>query len=331
MVKDVRIIFGKGPGSTSVPKCDNKAPMWKKRSVLWTLPYWKDLQIRHAIDVMHVEKNVCDSLIGILLEIRGKTKDTLETRKDLQAMKLRNELHPIVLDKGRHKLPMAAYTLSKAEKTKMCETLSSIKVPTGYCANMKRLVSMKDLKLRGMKAHDCHVMLTQMLPVAIRGILPDKVRDPIIKLCSFFNAISQKVIDPNKLEKLHEDIIITLCHLEMHFPPSFFDMMVHLIVHLVKQIQILGPVFMHQMYPFERFMGVLKKYVHNRARLEGCIADGIGTEEFIDFYVDYMDLKPIGVPVSRHEGRLQGKGTLGEKTTLVRDRALFTEAHFTVL
>ena len=58
--------------------------MWKKRSVLWTLPYWKDLQIRHAIDVMHVEKNMCDSLIGILLDIRGKTKDTLETGKDLK-------------------------------------------------------------------------------------------------------------------------------------------------------------------------------------------------------------------------------------------------------
>ena len=170
-----------------------------------------------------------------------------------------------------------------------------------------------------------------MLPVATRGILPNKFRDPIIKLCSFFNAISQKVIDPNKLEKLHEDIIITLCLLEMHFPPSFFDMMVHLIVHLVKQIRILGLVFMHQMYPFEWFMGVLKKYVRNWARPEGCIADGIGTEEVIDFYVDYMDLKPIGVPVSRHEGRLQGKRTLGEKTTLVRDRASFTEAHFTVL
>ena len=72
MVKDLRIVFGKGPGSTSVPKYDNKAPMWKKRSVLWTLPYWKDLQIRHAIDIMHVEKNACDSLIGILLDIRGK-------------------------------------------------------------------------------------------------------------------------------------------------------------------------------------------------------------------------------------------------------------------
>ena len=105
----------------------------------------------------------------------------------------------------------------------------------------------------------------------------------------------------------------------MHFPPSFFDMMVHLIVHLLKQVRILGPVFMHQMYPFEWFMRVLKKYVRNWARPEGCITDGIRTKEVIDFYVDYMDLKPIGVPVSRHEGRLQGKGTLGEKTTLVRD------------
>ena len=74
----------------------------------------------------------------------------------------------------------------------MLSFFDELKVPTGYCANLKRLVNMKQLKLNisGMKAHDCHVMMTQLLPVALRGILPDKVRDPIIKLCSFFNAIS---------------------------------------------------------------------------------------------------------------------------------------------
>jgi len=163
---------------------------------------------------------------------------------------------------------------------------------------------MKDLKLIGMKSHDCHVMMTQMLPIAIRGILPEKVRDPIIALCSFFNTISQKVMDPFKLDKLQQDVIHTLCRLEMCFPPSFFDIMVHLIVHIVKEIRFLGPVFLHQMYPFERFMGVVKKYVHNRHRPEGCIAEGWGTEEVIEFCIDYMDLNPIGVPVSRHEGRL---------------------------
>ena len=61
-------------------------------------------------------------------------------------------------------------------------------------------------------------------------------------------------------------------------------------------------------------MGVLKKYVHNRARPEGSIAKGYGTEEVIEFCVDFiLDLDPIGVPESRHEGRLSGNGTLGKK------------------
>ena len=34
--------------------------------------------------------------------------------------------------------------------------------------------------------------------------------------------------------------------------------MTHLLVHLVEEITILGPVFLHNMFPFERFMGVLK-------------------------------------------------------------------------
>ena len=66
--------------------------------------------------------------------------------------------------------------------------------------------------------------------------------------------------------------------------------MTHLLVHLFKEISIL---------PFERFMGVLKKYVHNHARLEGSIAKGYETEEVIEFCVDFIpDLDPIGVSES---------------------------------
>ena len=90
--------------------------------------------------------------------------------------------------------------------------------------------------------------------------------------------------------------------------------MTHLLVHLVKEIDILGPVFLHNMFPFERFMGVLKKCVRNWAPPEGSIASAYETEEVIDFCVDFIgDLKPIGVPESRYEGRLTGKGTLGKK------------------
>jgi hypothetical protein len=38
--------------------------------------------VHHAIDFMHVEKNVCEALVGTLLDIPGKTKDTLNTQMD---------------------------------------------------------------------------------------------------------------------------------------------------------------------------------------------------------------------------------------------------------
>ena len=108
--------------------------------------------------------------------------------------------------------------------------------------------------------------------------------------------------------------------------------MTHLLVHLVEEIRILGPVFLHNMFPFERFMGVLKKYVRNRARPEGSISKGYGTEEVIEFCVDFLpDLKPIGVPESRYEGRLTGKGTLGRKANVCMDGHSFSQAHYTVL
>jgi len=182
-----------------------------------------------------------------------------------------------------------------------------------------------------MKAHDCHVMMTQLLPIAIRGVLPVKVREPIIKLCSFFNAISHKIIDPDTLDKLQEDLIHTLCRLEMHLPPTFFDMSLHLTTHLVAQIKALGPIFLHQMFPFERLMSVLRRYVQNRFRPEACMVNGWSTEEAIEFCTYYLDLNRIGVPISRHEGRLNGRGTIGRKSVRVVDLKLLNLAHYTVL
>jgi hypothetical protein len=80
-----------------------------------------------------------------------------------------------------------------------------------------------------------------------------------MKLCSFFNTISQKVVDPMKLTKLQDDLILMMCNFETIFSLSFFDLMPHLLVHIVHEMKYLGPMFLHHMYPFERFMTVLKK------------------------------------------------------------------------
>src|SRR6185437_1984226 len=50
MVKDVHVVFGKGRGSKQVLNDENgHAPMWKKKSILWDLPYWDVLEVRNTI------------------------------------------------------------------------------------------------------------------------------------------------------------------------------------------------------------------------------------------------------------------------------------------
>ncbi|XP_063949039.1 uncharacterized protein LOC108203290 [Daucus carota subsp. sativus] len=327
-VKDIDVVLGKlykKPATSSV---------WKKRSIFWDLPYWEHLQVRHCLDFMHIEKNVCESIIGTLLNIPGKTKDGIKARLDLQEMGIRAELAPQQSGKRTY-LPPACFTLSRKEKISLCECLSTVKVSSGYSSNPKNFVSMKDLKLIGMKSHDCHVLMQHLLPVAIRGILPKHVRLVITKLCFFFNAICSKVIDPMTLDKLQADIIVTLCEFEMYFFHSFFDIMVHLVVHLVREVKICGPLYMHQMYPFERFLCILKAYVRNRRLPEASIVEGYTIEETIGFCTDYLASNDrVGIPISRHEGRLQGQGTLGHKmispSAEMLDRAhLFVLQHMT--
>ena len=150
-----------------------------------------------------------------------------------------------------------------------------MKVPTGFSSNIKGIINMPEKKFQNLKSHDCHVIMMQLLPVALRGLLPENVRLAIVKLCAFLNAISQKVIDPEIVPRLRSDVAQCLVSFELVFPPSFFNIMTHVLVHLVDEIVILGPAFLHNMFPFKRFMGVLKKYVRNRARPEGSISMAI--------------------------------------------------------
>ena len=79
-------------------------------------------------------------------------------------------------------------------------------------------------------------------------------------------------------------------------------------------------------------MGVLEKYVRNHARPEGSISMGHQTEDVIGFCVDFIpSLKKIGLPQSRYEGRLTGKGTLGGDSIICRDRHSWSQAHYIVL
>jgi len=96
---------------------------------------------------MHVQKNVFDSIIGIFLDVKGKTKEGLNLRLDLVNLGIRQELHPIPQPNGKYLLPAASYNLNPEEKHAICVWLKTLKVRCGFCSNIKSLVSMKELTL----------------------------------------------------------------------------------------------------------------------------------------------------------------------------------------
>ncbi|XP_077237173.1 uncharacterized protein LOC143878834 [Tasmannia lanceolata] len=262
---------------------------WKKKSIFFTLPYWESLLLRHNLDVMHIEKNVCDNVIGTLLNIEGKSKDGVKARLDLRKMKLRRTLHPITKTNNKTYLPSACFTMSPKEKDIFCSILKYVKVPDGYSSNISRRVNLKQRKISGLKSHDCHVLMQQLLPLAIRRTLPKKVSSVLIELCSFFRELCSKVLKAGDLIKLKKRIALTLCHMEKIFTPAFFDIMVHLPIHLADEARLGGPVQYRWMYPIERYLLTLKSYVRNRNYVEGSIAEDYLAEECLNFCSRYLE------------------------------------------
>ncbi|KAH9717946.1 hypothetical protein KPL71_022033 [Citrus sinensis] len=138
-------------------------------------------------------------------------------------------------------------------------------------------------------------------------------------------------VDPNTLDQLQEELVITLCLLQQYFPPSFFDIMIHLTVHLVEQVRLCGPVYLRWMYPFERQMKTLKDYVRNRYRPEGCIVESYIAEEALAFCAVYLsNCDVIGLPTG-FPTDLSIEKPLGGANIKVVDDPLLAQAHRCVL
>jgi hypothetical protein len=83
-----------------------------------------------------------------------------------------------------------------------------------------------------------------MIAIGIRNILPVNVWEAIINFFSLIQLV-KKVLSEEALESLQKRYYETLCFLEMYFPPAFFDINVHFTTHLIKEIKLLGIVFLY--------------------------------------------------------------------------------------
>ncbi|KAK2653264.1 hypothetical protein Ddye_013120 [Dipteronia dyeriana] len=143
---------------------------------------------------MHIEKNVCDNVLGTIFNIDGQSKDSLNARFDLQSMGIRNELHHVNID-GKITLPATCYTLTNDDKKNIAN------IPSRF----------------------------------------------------------------------------------------FFDIMIHLPIHLDWEAKVVEPVQYMWMYLVEMCLRKLKGYVRNKARPEGSIAKGYLADECVTFCSRYMD------------------------------------------
>jgi hypothetical protein len=288
-VKDVRP--GKQPDMTGNKRKRSDGPkIYTRKSVLWRLPYWKNLKLPHNLDVMHIEKNVCENILGTLLNIQGKSKDTLKARLDLYDMGIRQELHLQEDGNSVCRAPAAPYVLGKDQKIEFCKFLKGIKFPDGYAANLGRYISDDGSRIVGkLKTHSCHILLQRIIPAGLRGLVRKDVYEAIAELGTFFRELCSRNIRTDVVKRLKEEIPLILCKLEKIFPPAFFDVMVHLCVHLPDEALLRGPVQYGWMYPIERRLGTLKNFVRNRARPEGSIAEAYMASDTLTFCSRYME------------------------------------------
>nr|GEZ36799.1 hypothetical protein [Tanacetum cinerariifolium] len=153
-------------------------------------------------DVMHIEKNVLESILNTLL-MNDKSKDTAKARQDLERLGIRSGL---CLEKNKNRKcskPQATYSFTPEDRKKFCQFINGVKLPDGFRSNFKHKVIDNDTNITGLKSHD--LMVDDML-------------------------------------KAHSKVIDILCNLKLIYPPAFFYIMIHLVIYLPLEAIFSGPI-----------------------------------------------------------------------------------------
>ncbi|KAM0924073.1 hypothetical protein ACQ4PT_005076 [Festuca glaucescens] len=143
--------------------------------------------------------------------------------------------------------------------------------------------------------------IVRLLHIKLLGRWSDKSFDMVLQLLSDafpegsvvpknFNEAKKivKCVGLGDMQNLEAEIAETLSILETIFVPSFFDVMVHLMVNLPAQVRIAGPVHFRSMWCVERILGKSKGYVRTRSHPEGSIAEGYLFDECLTFCSRYL-------------------------------------------
>ncbi len=169
-------------------------------------------------------------------------------------------------------LPHANFVLTEWELTTFRQRFKSLKIPSNYSSSTTNHMLMGRFGV--VKAYDWHVFMQQFLPLCLRGLMQENTCTAIMCLSWDFWQICTKDVNPNEIPKLKGVVVTTLCMLEMEMPLAFFDVMTHLVLHLIEEFDLCGPISTFWMYCIKRMNKVMKGYMRCMQQLEGCMVKG---------------------------------------------------------
>ncbi|KAG8082401.1 hypothetical protein GUJ93_ZPchr0014g46908 [Zizania palustris] len=276
---------------------------WTHKPCLWNLPYFDDLLLPHNIDVMHTEKNVAEAIFGTIMDIPEKTKDNVKARLDQAAICNRPKLDMIPPRSGKSwTKPKSDFVLTRGQRREVLEWFRTLMFPDGYAANLKRGVNLATLRINGLKSHDYHIWIERLLPVMIRGYVPEDVWRVLAELSNFFRQLCAKQLSHTVVADMETLAPVLLCKLEKIFPPGFFNPMQHMILHLPYEARMGGPVQSRWCYSIERFQKILRNKCKNKCKIEASIAEAYVLEEVSNFTTRYYadNLPSVHNPPARY-------------------------------
>jgi hypothetical protein len=113
-----------------------------------------------------------------------------------------------------------------------------IKTPTiGYGVDFKHAMN-KKVQFISLKLHDFFNMLQYTLIVAITSLIINVIHENISCLFKLVWWVYVEVVDIEKLLIMKKESVITL--LDMHLLTSFFNFQVHILIHLVQEVGLVG-------------------------------------------------------------------------------------------
>ena len=95
--------------------------------------------------------------------------------------------------------------------------LENIKIPDGYSSNISKHVNSKDVRFDGLKTHDYHVLMQELILTGVCCVLPKNMKMTVIRLYNFYRDICAKRLLKKDVKKMKARVVTILCDVEKIF------------------------------------------------------------------------------------------------------------------